>query len=314
MRDAISLLDQLASSGTKITLQMALDVLGTAANQAVMDLIEALTAGEAASGLDCIHQALDAGSDPRQFARQVVDYLRSMLLVHMNNASEVDAPPEVRAQIARHAARFDTPDLLRITRLFNQAATDARSAWQPALPLEMAFIEALIPAGEASPRAEEAAPGKAAVPERSPKASGRAPARPEAPPRESAPASSDEPGEEAAETGLTLKQVTDQWKNILSRLHQQNTTTEALLRSGKLLGIKNGTVFLGFSEVLKPKMEKSEHIDLVRKVFQQVFQGEVPVQCVVYTGKTGALPPDIDSEGMVAAALRDLGGEIVDVQ
>jgi hypothetical protein len=35
---------------------------------------------------------------------------------------------------------------------------------------------------------------------------------------------------------------------------------------------------------------------------------------VVATGKNDALPPDIDSDGMVASALRDLGGEIVDVQ
>ncbi len=42
LRDAISLLDQLASTGQTITLEMAQDVLGTAASQAVLDLIDAL--------------------------------------------------------------------------------------------------------------------------------------------------------------------------------------------------------------------------------------------------------------------------------
>lgn len=311
MRDAISLLDQLASSGEKITLRMAQDVLGTAANLAVIELVEALAAGDAAAGLDRIHQALDAGSDPRQFARQVVDYLRQMLLVHMNSASEVDATPEVRAQIARHAARFDTPSLLRITRLFTQAAADSRSAWLPSLPLEMAFVEALAPETTASaPAPALPAPRSAASPVTgaSAKPSGRPAAR-------TAPPPPDEPSDQVeVETGLTLKQVTDQWKTILARLHQANPNTAALLRSGRLLGIKNGTVYLGFSEVLKSKMEKNENLDLVRAAFQQVFQAEVPVQCIVYSGKSGALPPDIDSDGMVAAALRDLGGEIVDVQ
>jgi hypothetical protein len=41
---------------------------------------------------------------------------------------------------------------------------------------------------------------------------------------------------------------------------------------------------------------------------------DVPIQCVAGVGKAGAIPPDIDSDGMVATALRDLGGEIVDVQ
>ncbi len=30
--------------------------------------------------------------------------------------------------------------------------------------------------------------------------------------------------------------------------------------------------------------------------------------------QAGNLPPDVDSDGMVATALRDLGGEIVDIQ
>ncbi len=42
MRDAISLLDQLASSGQTITLALAQTVLGAATGQAVLDLIDAL--------------------------------------------------------------------------------------------------------------------------------------------------------------------------------------------------------------------------------------------------------------------------------
>jgi DNA polymerase-3 subunit gamma/tau len=91
LRDAISLLDQLASTGQAITLQRAQDVLGTAASQAVLDVVEALVARQAQNGLDHIHAALDAGSDPRQFARQLVDYLRDLLLIRMGNASQVEA-------------------------------------------------------------------------------------------------------------------------------------------------------------------------------------------------------------------------------
>ncbi len=46
MRDSISLLDQLASSGQSITLEITQDILGTAANQAVIDLVTALADGE----------------------------------------------------------------------------------------------------------------------------------------------------------------------------------------------------------------------------------------------------------------------------
>ena len=50
MRDAISLLDQLASTGQTITLELAQTVLGAATGQAVLDLIDALLAGNSAAG------------------------------------------------------------------------------------------------------------------------------------------------------------------------------------------------------------------------------------------------------------------------
>ena len=86
MRDAISLLDQLASAGKVITLKLAQDVLGTATSQTVLEVVEAMLKRQSASGLEAIHRSLDSGSDPRQFARQIVDYLRSLLLVAMGNA------------------------------------------------------------------------------------------------------------------------------------------------------------------------------------------------------------------------------------
>ncbi len=143
MRDAISLLDQLASTGKPITLELVQDVLGTAASSAVLELVEALIERKADAGLDRIHAALDAGSDPRQFARQVVDYLRDLLLIRMGGAAQVEATAEMRSQMARHAQSFTAPELLRIIRAFNSAAVDTRGSWQPSLPLEMAFIEAL---------------------------------------------------------------------------------------------------------------------------------------------------------------------------
>jgi DNA polymerase III subunit gamma/tau len=307
MRDAISLLDQLASSGKKITLEMAQTLLGTATSQVVLDLIGAILDKESARGLDLIHRALDAGSDPRQFARQIVDYLRNLLLVRMGNANLVDVTVEVRSQMAQHAQGFEIGELLRVIRLFNQAAYDARSNWQPALPLEMAFIEALDQekAGEspgASPQAKPGLQQKSTAVQGDKEASGKTPA-----------ADQDE-ATSATEGGLTLKMIRDQWKQILSAIRRRSPNAEALLKSGKVLGIKDGVLYLGFSEVLKSKMEKAENIESVRLAFQEVFDMEVPIRCVVSTGKAGTLPADIESDGLVATALRDLGGEIVDVQ
>jgi len=306
LRDAISLLDQLASMGKKISLEMAQSVMGTAPNQAVLEIIEALIARQSAAGLERIHQALDAGSDPRQFARQVVDYLRGLLLVRMENASQVDATAETRAQMARHAQQLDVAELLRLIQLFTRAANEARSAWQPSLPLEMAFAEAL---GE--DRQPDTGPAPAAQAAR--KTASQA-STASAGSTSAAAASATEAEQEAA-GGLTVGMINDHMRQVLALLHRTNySTAEALLRSAHLMGVRNGIVFLGLSEVLKSKMEKEDTLGIVQRAFEQVLKMDVPLQCVPYKGKAGALPPDIDSDGMVATALRDLGGEIVDVQ
>jgi DNA polymerase III subunit gamma/tau len=313
LRDAISLLDQLASSGDEIRLERAQTVLGTAASQAVLNVVEAVIRREA-GGLDQIHQTLDSGSDPRQFARQIVEYLRGLLLIRMSNSTQIEAPAEVRAVMARHAQEVENEELLGLIRLFNQAAAEARLAWQPSLSLELAFVEALdrglkqanvqMPAQPARRETARAAPAQAA-------------ARPGEP---ATPSDLPDFGETGASPAvgasqITMEMIQQQWKQVLTLVRAGNPQTQGLLNSCKPLGIKDGILYLGFnSEFSKTKMEKPEHLDLTRQVLSKIFEVDVPVRCVVSTSRRGGPPPDIDSDGMVATALRDLGGEIVDIQ
>jgi DNA polymerase-3 subunit gamma/tau len=306
LRDAISLLDQMASSGGTITTAMVQIVLGTAASQAVLELVDALLAGDAKTGLERIHAALDAGSDPRQFARQIVEYLRGLLLIRMGNASQVEASVEIRAQMARHAQAFQTPDLMGVLRAFNHAAADARLSWQPALPLEMAYLEALE-------KETQAEPDSSTVKE---KPSARASTKQAGQTKKGDQAAEqvENAQAEGTEPRVTLEMINKNWHKIISQIKQRSPNTAALVNSGKILGVKDGVLYFGFSDVLKTKMEKSENLDIVTQVLKQVFGFDVAVRIVASTGRQGTPPPDVDSDGMVATALRDLGGEIVDVQ
>ncbi len=157
MRDAISLLDQLSSTGNRITIDLAQDVLGTATNQSVLDLVQTLVEKNPGAGLDAIHRTLDSGADVRSFARQIVDYFRGLMLIQLNNADQVEVSGEVKKQMVEHAGAFSTQEVLRMMRLFNATATDSRSGWTPSLGLELAFAESLEkPAAvelQAAPRA-----------------------------------------------------------------------------------------------------------------------------------------------------------------
>lgn len=357
MRDAISLLDQLSSIGEKVTLPMAQMVLGTATSQVVVDLVAAVLSRDSAAGLSQIHRTLDAGTDPRQFARQVVDYLRNLLLSRMGNADQIDATLEMRNQMSQQAGQFSsTQQLLKTIRAFNAAATDTRSGWQPGLQLELAFAESIevepvaAPAAAVQPAAEPrvsraaapamnpqpaparpapatpAAPPRPAVetpattpePRQQPSVSRQAAAEPLASPAPAEPAPAGAPSESETPGAITLQQVTQSWPKIVALMRKQSPKTQGLLNSCRPLGIKNGTLLLAFqTEVIKGKMEAGENLDLTRQVVSQVLGVELQVRCVVASGKKNSnLPADInvDSDGMVGTALRDLGGEVVEIQ
>jgi DNA polymerase-3 subunit gamma/tau len=342
LRDAISLLDQLASNGEKITLATAQTVLGTATSQSVVTLIDTILEKRAADGLNCIHQALDGGTDPRQFARQVVDYLRNLMLTRLGNAEMVDATAEMRVQMAKQANVFEMPLLMTTMRLFNDAAVETRSAWQPGLLLELAVAEAIegkpgpVEAqSQQKPETFQTAPARISTPKppevnsrlSEPAQSDRTPQREtSAPPPEKnqpgkaaptanpkAAAQTAQPEQASQQSVLTkqsMKQVLERVSGLVKKDHPQ---TAALLNSCKSLTIKDSIVILGFAiEVLKLKMEMGDHLELTRRALKQVLGSDLEVVCAVINSKTNAPPAgmDVDGDGMVGTAL-NLGGQIV---
>jgi DNA polymerase III gamma/tau subunit len=221
------------------------------------------------------------------------------MLIRMGNARLVDATTEVRATAAQHAQKLSLPEILRLIRVFNQAANEARNNWQPSLPLEVALVEAIQPASTETQPDEQTQPA----------ATGK-----QTTPGTTTPAQKPEQAAETGEDGLTLQMIQNNWQTILSLVRRRSPNAEGLLRSGKILGIKDGVLYLGYSDVLKSKMEKSENIEVLTQAFQEALKMEVPIRCVTFTGKGNAIPAGIDSDGMVATVLRDLGGEIVDIQ
>ncbi len=311
VRDAISLLDQLASTGEAITVDLVQTVLGTAASQTVLDLVEAIVHRQAARGLEVIHRALDAGVDSRALARQVVEYLRGVLLIQMGNEAQVDASREVKRSMAEQAAALSVVEVIRLLRVFNQAATELRSAWQPALSLELALAEALEqPAPSSGP---PAFPGSV----RSPAMAGEAGRQASATAAVKESSGSAEPvrgPQEASEEkpSVALAEVMRVWKQVQAVVKTESVHLAALLNSVRSLDMQGNTLVLGFaSEVLRSKM-KAEEIERTRRALASVLGVTLDVRCEVIPMK-GKIPPQVPQDGMVAAALRQ-GGEIVDTQ
>ena len=312
MRDAISLLDQLASTGERITLDLAQLVLGTATNQLVIDLVSAIEARDTAQGLEVIHRALDGGSDPRQYARQVVEYLRGLLLMRMGNDKQVDASKESKELMRRHSQTVDTDALLAWIGLFNEAINDLRTSWQPAMALEIALARAGGGDGEAA----EIKPQKL-VATRGDEKAAQKPAQ-KAPEKTAAPVAlqkAEEAGSPQAQADglVTTQTIRENWNTIRAEVKRQRSQTEALLNSQRSIQVKDGSLILGFaSEVLRSKMELAENLEVTRQAIRMILKVDLPITCIVVNGKTATpeVDLDVDADGIVGTAL-NLGGKLV---
>jgi DNA polymerase III subunit gamma/tau len=318
MRDAQSLLDQLSSTGDKITLALAQTVLGTATSQTVLDVISSVMDHDPARGLETIHKALDSGADPRSLARQIVEYLRGLMLIQMGNANQVEATADVKKQMQAHAKSFSTSDILRMIKSFNNAATDLRGGWQPSLSLELALAEVLDAPNEPGPlpvaaRQIKSQPAAVSITGSQPQDESVALPAPVPQAQVMGADGAVEALPPAQKSALSSGDVIKAWKQLSASLPKTQANLSALLNSVRMIDVQGKTLILGLaSDVLVSKIDKPDQIEAIRKLIKDQFSVDVNVRCTVTNAK-GKIPPNVAQDGMVATAIQH-GGEIVDMQ
>jgi DNA polymerase-3 subunit gamma/tau len=286
MRDAVSMLDQLAAGDEKITVERAQAALGAGALRWVSDVVSALCDANAASGLDAINQAVDSGADARQFARQIVEHLRAVMLIKLGDPALVDLPAEQRATFNTQAEQLELDRLTRAIKLFNQAALDLRGGWQPQLPLELALIESLqqpaaapisAPAPTVVRKPTSAAPQPQPATPKVPEPVKHQPAPAKVAPQEMAPAVAHE-----SASSFTLEDVLAVWDETLSSIKARSIPAEALLRNCHVTHVEHNTVVLSWpTDNLKSRFEGSKHQRLLEDMLSSTLEQKALVRSVV---------------------------------
>jgi len=127
LRDALSILDQVATLGDgRVTLEATHNVLGTVTQEVLVKLVLYLVAGDAAAALRLLQEVDAAGKDLRLFARELADFLRSLLLWQVEGKAPAWAP--------------EVPVLLELLSVFAAVEQEVRQAYRASLPLELAAV------------------------------------------------------------------------------------------------------------------------------------------------------------------------------
>ena len=314
MRDAISMLDQMTAAGNTITLAEAQEILGVATNQAVVDLTDAIIRKDHAAGLAAIHAALDSGTDPRQFARQTVEYLRQLLVLKMGTNDVLDVTAEIRETMGKQSSDIAIDRLVDVVRIFNQAAVDSRIDWHPGLNLELAFAESC----------EEKKTGEQVV-----KVIEREVVRTTAPEKAQAAAQDVDKDLEdniqyvqsrifirkgqTPDPSVTMKEIVSNWSAARKLIRENDAVLEATMARADLLEVKNGVLYLGFPrETIKKKVEEN-HRFLVwtSAAISKVLGKSVGICCTIQEPSArGMINSNVQQSEALTAAI-SMGGKVV---
>jgi DNA polymerase III subunit gamma/tau len=332
MRDALGLLDQVAvyrenadDASTQVTVDLVRTVLGISRNERVEQIVMALADKDAGAGLRAVGQAVEAGDDIRQLTRQLVAYLRLLLLSRAGGDADIDEAGKALA------ARFEIREIAELARLMGDIDFKVKHATISQLPLEVAIVEgALRDQPVSAPTARAAQPAASAenttfsngattsAPER-PRASlrdrvrggGRAnpdprpasqqpdtapapaqarnpePSSPEAAPARTAPASISAPPVD----GLHLEAMVDAWPRIRADVKAVNRRIEALLQQIDPVAIAGNRVTLVTPYEFHRNRVNTDEVRLViEEVIGRIFNEKVTVSCVTRDEATTLAP------------------------
>jgi DNA polymerase-3 subunit gamma/tau len=156
MRDALSLLEQArAYCGDNIPDKEVRELLGVVPEDALNELVEAITAGSADRALGLVHTFQKEGRNLQHFCREAIRHIRNLLIARVcgTDSDLIAATPDQRPALGKAAALFSEEDLTRFFNILLQTDEDLRRKPDPRVHLEMGLLR-LIHAGRLAPLEE----------------------------------------------------------------------------------------------------------------------------------------------------------------
>ncbi len=304
LRDAENLLEQLtAYYGSDIELHQVQTILGITGDWRVRELVKHIVNNDVSAGVTTINSVNSDGLDLRQFNRELVEYLRALLLIKAGSEEAVDFTAEDIAELKDLADKASLPQVLKAVKLFGQLELGLDN--YSTLPLELALVDCALPTAEGK-EYEFRQPIEVTTPPVTP-----------APPKQ--PTAKPEPvnvpipvAPEAAtfspEAGSEIEQLRLNWKRVIGQAPEDTKRTPAIaiLRSAgvKPVAIESDTVVLAFRyELHKEKMDTPENQQVAEKIISHFLGRSCHVRCI----------HEPEDNHLLRAALK-MGAQIIDVE
>jgi DNA polymerase-3 subunit gamma/tau len=344
LRDAYNLLEQLTTYyGSNIKFQQLQSMLGITGDWRAKEIVKHIVTNDVSAGMSTLNAVNNDGLDLRQFNRELVSYLRELLLVKTGAADSVDIPVEDVSELKELADTVTLSKVLNAIKLFGQIEMGNNDC--TTLPLELALVDCYLSQEEKPPVNEKSeqvtqSPLKAkpqkVVAQSEPPPVVRTEAvvvpklqhqespdkaetykKPEEPKasqvKEAPPILGKQPVvQENAAVSQTLTSELERlrlnWKQILENVPsniKKGSSAVALLRTiGPPVSVENGTVTLSAkSKIFKDNIEKPENLRVVETIISDYLGHPSKIICIL----------DEKKHHLVNAAVK-MGAQITSVE
>jgi DNA polymerase-3 subunit gamma/tau len=143
MRDAQSLLEQLLSSGSsRLTVEGVHALLGTASDERLLDLVDALAGREPGTALRLLDEAAGAGVQPADLLGGLLEFLRDLMVLAAGaDVPPLAASPRQRPRLEAVAGRWSLDSILAALQILDAARARLRGSPHGRLLVEMALVK-----------------------------------------------------------------------------------------------------------------------------------------------------------------------------
>jgi len=286
LRDAENLLEQLTTYyGSDIGLHQVQAILGITGDFRTKELVKHIMNNDVSAGVITINSVNSDGLDLKQFNRELVEYLRGLLLIKTGSGEAIDLTAEDIAELKDLAAGASLSQILKAVKLFGQLELGFDN--YSSLPLELALVDCALSSEKegGSPTSQTEYEARQPVKAATPSYPKQPIAKPEpaivsplAMPETVAAITPPEPGSELEQLGLNWKQVVAQAPEDTKK-----TPAIAILRSAgvKPVAFEDNTVVLSFRYPLhKEKIEEPDNQRVVEKIISNFLGCPCRIRCI----------------------------------
>ncbi|MDD3679099.1 MAG: DNA polymerase III subunit gamma/tau [Patescibacteria group bacterium] len=278
LRDALSILDQLSSTGLReISSKDIVEIIGLAPHKEVFGFIKSLISGNIKKTLKTVNRLAKSGFDLVIFTRAIQEEVSKIIIAKLVGIDEVEGTAEQLEDIAQISATVETSKLSALSRGLSELQKNFRSGIDPEFALSIFVID--TSESEGASTSQEIKSEKIEVPTKEVK---------------------------KKDLPIKDKRTNGQWHHFLLEVKAKNNTLHAFLRVANPLFTDNDLCLNFPYKFHKEKLEESKNRIIVEDIVEKVYGKRYQVRCLLNENLgRGSLPQSSDE------AVSILGGEVV---